>query len=404
LRRKLVRGIKTIADIDCQGKRTFVRVDFNVPIDDRGNVTDDSRVLAALPTIRYLVQSGAKVILASHLGRPDGERTLKYSLRNVALVLAKHLGQPVLFLPDCVGEEVESAVNRMADGGVVLLENLRFYKEETANDVGFSKKLAALAAVYVNDAFGSAHRAHASTEGITKFVAESVAGFLMEKELDFLGARVTDPERPFVVILGGAKVSDKIKVIDNLLAKANTMLIGGAMAYTFLAAQGISTGNSAVEADRVGLAVDALRKAEATGIRLLLPVDHVVTDHVDMAQRTVAPVSTVDGAIPAGKIGIDIGPRTVEMFWKEMGGAKTILWNGPMGIFEVKESAAGTFAIAKAVAESRATSIIGGGDSGKAIRESGQAERVTFISTGGGASLEFLEGTPLPGVEALRRR
>ncbi|MDR1413767.1 MAG: phosphoglycerate kinase [Puniceicoccales bacterium] len=396
-----MRKIKTVADITCEGKRVFVRVDFNVPLNERGNITDNARILAALPTIQYLVQNNAKVILASHLGRPDGERTMKYSLRNVALALAKHLGQPVLFLPDCVGDEVHTAVSKMADCNVVLLENLRFHKEETSNDPEFSKKLASLCDIYVNDAFGSAHRAHASTAGITKFVRENVAGFLMEKELQYLGSKISDPERPFVVILGGAKVSDKIKIINNLLPKANSMLIGGAMAYTFLAAKGIPVGNSHVERDKISLALEIMKKASDIGVNFLLPIDHVVATSLDLEQNIIGPTSAVGEEIPQQAIGVDIGPETVELFSREIETAKMILWNGPMGIFEISESSAGTFAIAKAVARPGVTSIVGGGDSGKAVRESGYASKVSFVSTGGGASLEFLEGNPLPGVEVL---
>jgi 3-phosphoglycerate kinase len=398
----MTRKIQTIADIPCQGKKVFVRVDFNVPLDEVGHVSDDSRVVAALTTIRYLIQNKAKVILASHLGRPNGEVTLKYSLRNVALSLAKHLGQPVLFLSDCVGSDVTEAIESMGDGAVVLLENLRFHKEETDNDEEFAKKLAALADIYVNDAFGSAHRAHSSTVGIAKFVKQKVAGFLMEKELRFLGTQLANPERPFVVILGGAKICDKIKVIDNFLKKADVMLIGGAMAYTFLAATGHSTGISPVETDKFSLVAEAFKKAKKFGIKLLTPVDHVVASAFDAEKMQVEAVSNSEIDIPEGKVGVDIGPQTVELFKQEIAAAKTILWNGPMGIFETTEAAKGTLAIAEAVARSSALSVIGGGDSGKAMKKSGFADRVSFISTGGGASLEFLEGTPLPGVEALR--
>ncbi|MDR2737593.1 MAG: phosphoglycerate kinase [Puniceicoccales bacterium] len=398
-----MRKVKTIADIPCQGKRAFVRVDFNVPIDDRGNVLDDSRIVASLPTIRHLVQNGAKVVLASHLGRPNGEKIMKYSLRNVALALAKRLGQPVLFVPDCVGSEVAAAIDGMADGSVILLENLRFYKEETENDPEFAKKLASQADIYVNDAFGCAHRAHASTVGMTRFVSRSVAGFLIERELEFLGARIVDPERPFVVVLGGSKVSDKINVIDNLLDKANTMLIGGAMSYTFLAANGVPIGSSPVETDKIQLAHKAMEKASDIGVKLLLPVDHVVTSTFDREKMTIDSSFVSELSIRSGETGVDIGPKTVELFKREIGSAATILWNGPMGIFEVREASAGTFAIAGAIAKSGALSIIGGGDSGKAIKESGYADEVSFISTGGGASLEFLEGTPLPGIESLEK-
>jgi 3-phosphoglycerate kinase len=398
-----VQKTKTLLDIPCRGKRVFVRVDFNVPIDDRGNVLDDSRIMAALPTIQYLIQNGAKVILASHLGRPKGEMVAKYSLSNVAVVLAKHIGQPVLFLPDCVGQKVLTESAKMLDGSVILLENLRFHGEETANDEEFSKQLASLADIYVNDAFGSAHRAHASTEGITRFVQQSVAGFLMEKELEFLGTKIAEARHPFVVILGGAKVSDKIKVIDNLLEKADTMLIGGAMAYTFLAANGNATGSSTVEVDKIQVAKDAIRKAKKTGTKLLLPVDHIITSALNTEAKTMDPTSYSELDIPNGKFGVDIGPKTIALFGEEIKDASTILWNGPMGVFEIQQSSAGTFAIAKHVAESDALSIIGGGDSGKAVKESGYADKVSFISTGGGASLEFLGGDILPGVAALTK-
>jgi 3-phosphoglycerate kinase len=393
--------MKTVADVDCRDRRVFVRVDFNVPLDERGNVADDSRVVEALVTVRHLVQEGAKVVLASHLGRPNGERVMKYSMRNVALALAKHLGQPVLFVPDCIGDEVTRAVDKMASGSVVLLENLRFYKEETDNDPAFAEKLASLADVYVNDAFGSAHRAHASTHGITKFVKDKVAGFLMEREVEFLGSKISNPERPFVVILGGSKVSDKIKVVDNLLQKADSMLIGGAMVYTFLAAKDISTGDSMVETDKIPVALEAMKKAENLGTKLLLPIDHAVASSFNRETMELGPISVANGEIPDGGVGVDIGPATIALFSEEIASAKTILWNGPMGIFEIQEAAVGTFAIAEAVAKPGIMSIIGGGDSGKAIRAGGYANKVSFVSTGGGASLEFLEGKPLPGIEAL---
>ena len=396
-----MRKVKTIKDIQCAGKKVFVRVDFNVPLNDRGKVADDSRIVAALPTIKFLVEKSAKVILASHLGRPKGEKNEKYSLKNVATTLEKLLGRNVKFLPDCIGEDVKNYVDGMSDGDVVLLENLRFYKEETENNPGFSKKLASLADIYVNDAFGSAHRAHASTEGITKFVDQKVAGFLMAKELEFLGDKVSNAESPFVVILGGAKVSDKINVINNLLDKADIMLIGGAMSYTFLAAIGNKVGSSLVEADKFSVATDAIKKAKELGVKLMLPIDHVVTSNFDKEKMVVSNVRTVDLDIPDGEVGIDIGPKTVELYCKEISKAKTILWNGPMGVFEIKQASTGTFSVAEAIAKSGAMSIIGGGDSSKAIKDSGFADDVSFISTGGGASLEFLEGTPLPGVEAL---
>ena len=396
-----VRKVKTIEDIQCTGKKVFVRVDFNVPLNDHGEVADDSRIVAALPTIKFLVEKSAKVILASHLGRPKGEKNEKYSLKNVAATLEKLLGHNVKFLPDCIGEDVKNYVDGMSDGDVVLLENLRFYKEETENDPDFSKKLASLADIYVNDAFGTAHRAHASTEGITKFVDQKVAGFLMAKELEFLGDKVANAESPFVVILGGAKVSDKINVINNLLDKADIMLIGGAMSYTFLAAIGNKVGSSLVEADKFSVATDAIKKAKELGVKLMLPIDHVVTSNFDKEKMVVGNVRTVDLDIPDGEVGIDIGPKTVELYRKEISKAKTILWNGPIGVFEIKQASAGTFSVAEAIAKSGAMSIIGGGDSSKAIKDSGFTDDVSFISTGGGASLEFLEGTPLPGVEAL---
>ena len=396
-----VRKVKTIEDIQCTGKKVFVRVDFNVPLNDHGEVADDSRIVAALPTIKFLVEKRAKVILASHLGRPKGEKNEKYSLKNVAATLEKLLGHNVKFLPDCIGEDVKNYVDGMSDGDVVLLENLRFYKEETENDPDFSKKLASLADIYVNDAFGTAHRAHASTEGITKFVDQKVAGFLMSKELEFLGDKVSNAESPFVVILGGAKVSDKINVINNLLDKADIMLIGGAMSYTFLAAIGNKVGSSLVEADKFSVATDAIKKAKELGVKLMLPIDHVVTSNFDKEKMVVGNVRTVDLDIPDGEVGIDIGPKTVELYRKEISKAKTILWNGPIGVFEIKQASAGTFSVAEAIAKSGAMSIIGGGDSSKAIKDSGFTDDVSFISTGGGASLEFLEGTPLPGVEAL---
>ena len=394
-----MRKVKTIKDIQCVGKKVFVRVDFNVPLNDRGEVADDSRIVAALPTIKFLVEKRAKVILASHLGRPKGEKNEKYSLKNVAATLEKLLGRNVKFLPDCIGEDVKNYVDGMSDCDVVLLENLRFYKEETENDPDFSKKLASLADIYVNDAFGTAHRAHASTEGITKFVDQKVAGFLMSKELEFLGDKVSNAESPFVVILGGAKVSDKINVINNLLDKADIMLIGGAMSYTFLAAIGNKVGSSLVEADKFSVATDAIKKAKELGVKLMLPIEHVVTSNFDKEKMVV--VRTADLDIPEGEVGIDIGPKTVELYCKEISKAKTILWNGPMGVFEIKQASAGTFSVAEAIAKSGAMSIIGGGDSSKAIKDSGFVDDVSFISTGGGASLEFLEGTPLPGVEAL---
>lgn len=393
--------IKTVNDVNLAGKRVFVRVDYNVPFDEKGNVSDDTRVAASLPTLRHLIDQGAKVILASHLGRPKGKVDLKYSLKPVVPVLEKLLGKPVAFAEDCVGPKAEAAVAALKNGDVLLLENVRFHAEEEKNDPAFAAQLAKLADAFVNDAFGSAHRAHASTAGIAKDLPISVAGFLIERELKFLGDATANPKRPFVAILGGAKVSDKIQVIDSLLDKCDALIIGGAMAYTFLLALGQPTGSSLTEPDKVDLAKSALSKAKAKGVKLLLPVDHLVTDKVDFATMTVGELTDVE-TIPAGTQGVDIGPKSIALFAAEVSAAKTVLWNGPMGIFEIKSCSKGTFAIAEAVAKNQgAISIIGGGDSVKAIKKSGFSKQVSFISTGGGASLEFLEGKVLPGVAVL---
>jgi 3-phosphoglycerate kinase len=391
---------KTIRDIDVNGKRVLVRVDFNVPLKD-GKISDDSRIVAALPTLQHLIKEGAKVILMSHLGRPKGTPDKAFSLEVVAGALSACLGQPVAFASDCVGEAASKAVAALADGEVLLLENVRFHKGETDNDIEFSKQLAAHGEVYVNDAFGTAHRAHASTEGVTKFLSPCVCGFLIEKELRFLGDKTAHPDRPFTVILGGAKVSDKITVIDALLDKADTILIGGAMAYTFRLAQGGKVGNSLAEPDKVDTAKAALEKAAAKGVQFLLPVDNLACDALDFGGGTLGNTQIVEGDIPDGWEGVDIGPKTVELYRKVVSESKTVLWNGPMGIFEIADSAKGTFAVAEAVANVDAISIIGGGDSVKAIKKSGYDNAVTFMSTGGGASLEFLEGKALPGVVAL---
>lgn len=388
----------TIRDLDVRSKRVLVRVDFNVPLDENGKITDDTRIKAALPTIDYLWQQGAKVILCSHLGRPKGKPDPKQSLRPVAQALAELTHRPVAFIDDCIGDKVARTVQIMKEGDILLLENVRFHGGEEKNDPDFAQKLACIADLYVNDAFGSAHRAHASTEGVTRFLKQSAVGFLMEKELAYLQDELASPARPFLVILGGAKVSDKIGVIDNLLQKADSFLIGGAMAYTFLQSQGIEVGNSLVENDKLDVAKSALVKAKARNVNFLIPSDHVVAQKAQAG----APKKTTGGAaIEAGWLGVDIGPKTLAAYKAEIAKAKTILWNGPMGIFEIPEFAAGTFEVARAVAASGAKSIIGGGDSVKAVKKAKVADKVTFISTGGGASLELLEGIDLPGVAAI---
>ena len=397
--------IKTIKDVDLKGKKVFVRVDFNVPFDNKGEISDDTRIVAALPTIKYLIDEGAMLVLTSHLGRPKSKEDKQFSLAPVAKALSEKLGKPVVFVDDCIGPKVKEACTAMKPGDVVLLENSRFYPEEKKNDPEFAKKLAedTGAEAYVNDAFGTAHRAHATTAGVAAYLPIKVAGLLIEKELEFLGSKTENPERPFTVILGGAKVSDKITVIDSLLDKCDSMLIGGAMAYTFALAQGKKVGKSLVEADKVDLALAALKKAKDKGVNFLLPVDNAVCQTIDFAAGTVGELKVMED-IEDGWAGVDIGPKTVELYKNEIAKSKTILWNGPMGVFEIKECAKGTFAIAEAVAKSDAISIVGGGDSVKAVKKSGYAKDVTFISTGGGASLEFLEGKQLPGVAVLDRK
>jgi len=389
----------SLSDVDVAHRRVLMRVDFNVPLRD-GVITDDNRITAALPSIRYVLDHKGRLILASHLGRPKGKPEPKYSLQPIIARLQELLGQPVKFAPDCVGPEAESLANALNDGEVLLLENLRFHAEEEKDDPAFTKQLSALCDVYVNDAFGAAHRAHASTAGITAYVKESAAGFLMQKELEALGHALTKAEKPYVAIVGGAKVSDKIELIENFLNLATHILIGGAMAYTFLRAKGIATGKSLVEADKIDLAADLLSRAKSKGVALELPVDHVVATGLDASESQTLPIETT----PDDRMGLDIGPETVKRYSAIIAAARTIVWNGPMGVFENPKFAQGTFAIARAVAESKAFSIIGGGDSAAAVAESGMESRITHISTGGGASLEFLSGQKLPGVEALTEK
>jgi phosphoglycerate kinase len=395
--------VKNIDDVNLQGMRVFVRVDFNVPMDANGKITDDTRINAALPTIKKLHEQGAKVILASHLGRPKGKRVETMSLAPIVPLLSDKLSLPVLFLNDCIGSEVDDALKDLQDGQIALLENLRFHKGETENDPIFAQGLASHADAYVNDAFGTAHRAHASTYGVAELLPIKVSGYLIAKELEFLGQKTATPDRPFTVILGGAKVSDKIMVIDSLIDKADVIIIGGAMAYTFALANGKKIGESLSEPDKVALARSALEKAKEKGVRFLLPVDTLGTNALDFASKTLGEIKIFEGDIDDGWEGVDIGPKTTEIYAREVAAAKTVLWNGPMGVFEIQNSSKGTFAIAKAVAESDGVSIIGGGDSVTAINQSGYSDKVTFMSTGGGASLEFLEGKSLPGVSVLDR-
>ncbi|HAD03572.1 MAG: phosphoglycerate kinase [Desulfuromonadales bacterium GWD2_61_12] len=388
----------TIADIDCTGKKVFCRVDFNVPLDDQGAITDDTRIVAALPTLRHIIEGGGRLILASHLGRPKAKPEVKYSLAPVAPYLSQLLGKTVTMATDCIGPDVEKLVKAMANGDVVLLENVRFHPGEEQNDPAFARQLAALAEIYVNDAFGTAHRAHASTEGVAHWLKPAVAGFLMGKEIEYLGAALEQPKRPFVAILGGAKVSDKIPVIENLLGKVDTLIIGGGMAYTFLKAQGIDCGKSLLEVDRIELSRELLAKAKARNVALLLPEDHVVAAEfkADASTRICG-----NDDFPSGWMALDIGPKTATRYAEVAKQAGTVVWNGPMGVFEFDAFAQGTFAVAQALADSSCLSIIGGGDSVAAVNKAGLDDKMTHISTGGGASLEFLEGKELPGITAL---
>jgi phosphoglycerate kinase len=392
--------IRTVDQIDLQGKRVFVRADLNVPLNEENEITDDTRIVQSLPTIRFVIEGGGKCILASHLGRPKGKSNPKYSLAPVAGRLSRSLGSTVRLASDCIGERVQKEIEGMRAGEVLLLENLRFHQEEEKNEESFSKALASLCDVYVNDAFGAAHRAHASTEGMTRHVKTLAAGFLMMKEVECLKRALVNPQKPYVAILGGAKVSDKIGVIENLLDKVTTLLIGGGMAYTFLRAEGFGVGTSLVEEDQIGFSSTLLEKAKGK-VKLLLPRDHIAAERMDLqAKRRVVE----NGMIPADWLCLDIGPETVNAFSQEIKPARTIVWNGPMGVFEMEPFSRGTFAIARCVAESSAFSIVGGGDSVAAVNRAGVAEKISHISTGGGASLEYLEGKKLPGLEALNSK
>ena len=389
---------KSVKDIDVKGKKVIVRVDFNVPLDDDRNITDDKRIVGALPTIEYLVQNGAKTILVSHLGRPKNGFEDKFSMKPAVKRLSELLKKEVTLAKDVIGEDAKDKANSLKESEVLMLENVRFHKEETKNDKEFAKQMASMADIYVNDAFGTAHRAHASTAGLAEFLP-AVCGFLIQKEIDFMGTAITDPKRPFVAILGGAKVSDKIGVIENLIEKVDSLIIGGGMAYTFLKAQGYGIGNSICEDDKLDLARTLLKKAEEKNVKLLLPLENVVaTEFKNDTEKKVVPSSE----IPDGWSGMDIGQKTIEMFSDEIKNAKTVIWNGPMGVFEFPEFAVGTKEVARALASSGAVSIIGGGDSAAAIEQLGFADKVTHISTGGGASLEFLEGIELPGIACLQ--
>ncbi len=388
---------KTVRDIDLKDKKVLVRCDFNVPMDENRNITDNRRIVAALPTIKYLLEQNCKIVLCSHLGRPKGEFKKEFSLEPVAKELSKLLGKEVIMAKDVIGEDAENKAKNLKNGEILLLENVRFHREETDNDPEFAKKLASFGEIFVNDAFGTAHRAHASTEGVTKYLP-AVSGFLIEKELKFLGEALENPERPFVAILGGSKVSDKIGVIENLLEKVDTLIIGGGMAYTFFKAQGYSVGESLCEEDKCDLALELMEKAKEKNVKFLLPIDNKVGKEFkpDTESKTVKSTE-----IPDGWEGLDIGEETIKLYKEELKNAKTIVWNGPLGVFEFDQFAVGTNEIAKALGDIDAIKIIGGGDSAAAVEKAGLAEKMTHISTGGGASLEFLEGKKLPGIEAL---
>lgn len=388
---------KSVNDLDLKGKRVLVRVDFNVPLNKELQITDDNRIKAALPTIKYIIEKGGKVVLMSHLGRPKGEIKQEFSLKPVAVRLSELLGQPVDRLDDCIGEKVKDKLNKIGEGEVVLLENLRFYKEETANDKDFAKKIASLGDVFVNDAFGTCHRAHASTEGVTHYL-ESAAGFLVQKEIEYFQKILTNPQSPFIFILGGAKVSDKIPVIKNMLDKADIILIGGAMAYTFMKSKGINIGSSRLEEKSVSIVEEIFVSAKEKGVEIVLPIDHVITDNIE----TSVNVKFTEGeSIDIGWMGVDIGRKTIKLFCEKIKEAKTIVWNGPAGIFEIDKFALGSKALALAIADSAAISVVGGGDTAAAVAKFLLSDKMSHISTGGGASLEYLEGKLLPGIAAL---
>ncbi|NWG01772.1 MAG: phosphoglycerate kinase [Syntrophaceae bacterium] len=392
-------AIRTVDQLELKGKRVFIRVDFNVPQDEKNNITDETRILLSLPTIRFVSEAGGKVILASHLGRPKSKKDPKFSLAPVAERLSQLLKERVALATDCIGEDVQKQIGEMREGDLLLLENLRFHPEEEKNEEAFSKALGSLCDVYINDAFGAAHRAHASTEGMTRFVPVVAAGFLMMKEIGSLEKALVNPQKPYVAILGGAKVSDKIGVIQNLLDKVTTLLVGGGMAYTFLKAEGFQIGKSLVEEEQIGFSLQLLEKAKGK-IKFLLPSDHIAAERMDVqAKRKVVK----NDNIPSEWVCLDIGPETVKTFSGEIKSARTIFWNGPMGVFEMEPFSQGTFAIAKAIASTSAFSIVGGGDSVAAVNKAGVADKISHLSTGGGASLEFIEGKKLPGIEALRK-